>query len=181
MRRFGNLPEGFSLNSTLTSASTCSFSPVSPSASPSTLACASSSSASTLTSTSNVVIQLWGTGEPYREFLHVDDLADACIFIINLDEKALASTSAVASGLNPPTSMINVGVGKDHKIRELAERVKGIVGYVGVVRYDDSKPDGAPRKLLNVTRLRSLGWSPKISLEEGIKSTYEWYCGCSLR
>jgi GDP-L-fucose synthase len=77
--------------------------------------------------------------------------------------------------------IINIGVGKDQKIRELAERVRSVIGYDGAVEYDDSKPDGTPRKLLNVTRLRSLGWSPKISLEEGIKSTYEWYCGCSLR
>jgi GDP-L-fucose synthase len=77
--------------------------------------------------------------------------------------------------------IINIGVGKDQKIRELADRVKGIIGYDGAVEYDDSKPDGTPRKLLDVTRLRNLGWSPKISIEEGIKNTYNGYCDVSLK
>jgi GDP-L-fucose synthase len=85
------------------------------------------------------------------------------------------------SGLKPPTSMINIGVGKDQKIRELAEWVREVVGYNGVVEYDNSKPDGTPRKLLDVTRLQNLGWSPKISIEEGIKNTYNWYCDFSSK
>ena len=77
--------------------------------------------------------------------------------------------------------IVNVGVGKDQRIKELAHRVKEVVRYGGAVEYDDSKPDGTPRKLLDVTRLRSLGWSPRISLEEGIKNTYKWYCDSLLR
>jgi len=115
-----------------------------------------------------VTVELWGTGEPYREFLHVDDLADACVFLVErYDYQDIGE-------------IVNIGVGKDQKIRELAERVRSVIGYDGAIEYDDSKPDGTPRKLLDVTRLRSLGWSLKISIEEGIKNTYTWYCDSSL-
>ncbi|MEW6118285.1 MAG: GDP-L-fucose synthase [Nitrospirota bacterium] len=105
-------------------------------------------------------VVLWGTGAPYREFLHVDDLADACVFLMERYDGE---------------DIINIGVGKDITIRELSELVSNVVGYGGEVIWDSSKPDGTPRKLLDLSRLQSLGWVPRISLEEGIRSTYEWY------
>lgn len=105
-------------------------------------------------------VTVWGTGTPRREFLHVDDLADACVFLMkHYDEP----------------SIINVGVGKDTTIRELSGMIKDIVGFSGAVRFDSSKPDGTPQKLLDVSRLRSLGWKPKINLDEGIEMTHKWY------
>ncbi|TCN42807.1 GDP-L-fucose synthase [Kribbella orskensis] len=105
-------------------------------------------------------VVLWGTGTPRREFLHVDDLADACLFLLeNYDD--------------PQT--INVGVGEDVTIRELAELVARVVGYTGAIGNDLSKPDGTPRKLLDVSRLRALGWKPATDLERGVASTYAWY------
>ncbi len=106
-------------------------------------------------------VTIWGTGIPKREFLHVDDLADACIFLVNHYDKS---------------DIINVGCGEDISIAEFALSVKDIVGYPGNIEYDTEKPDGTPRKVLDVSRLRGLGWKPKISLEEGIRKTYEWYC-----
>ncbi|MEG0162252.1 MAG: NAD-dependent epimerase/dehydratase family protein, partial [Aurantimicrobium sp.] len=103
---------------------------------------------------------IWGSGTPRREFLHVDDLASALVFLLeNYD--------------SPET--INVGVGEDVSIRELAELVASVVGYTGKLTQDTSKPDGTPRKLLDVSRLTSLGWKAQIGLEEGIRETYEWY------
>jgi GDP-L-fucose synthase len=105
-------------------------------------------------------VTVWGTGTPRREFLHVDDLAAACLFLMaHYDE-------------NEP---INVGTGEDLPIAELAAMIKEVVGYRGEIVYDRSKPDGTPRKLLDVTRLRRLGWRPKIGLEEGLRDTYAWY------
>jgi len=105
-------------------------------------------------------VTIWGTGTPRREFLHVDDLADACLFIMkHYDEN----------------EMINIGVGKDITISELSEVIKQIVEFKGEIRYDDSKPDGTQRKLLDVSRLDSLGWRSRISLREGIENTYKWY------
>ena len=105
-------------------------------------------------------VTIWGTGTPRREFLHVDDLADACLFIMkHYDEN----------------EMINIGVGKDITISELSEVIKQIVEFKGEIRYDDSKPDGTQRKLLDVSRLNSLGWRSRISLREGIENTYTWY------
>jgi GDP-L-fucose synthase len=103
---------------------------------------------------------VWGTGAPRREFLHADDLADAAVYL-----------------MNRPTShsLVNVGVGTDISIRELAEMICQIVGYRGELRFDPSKPDGTPRKLLDVTELRALGWQARIGLREGITSTYRWY------
>jgi len=106
------------------------------------------------------VVNVWGTGEPLREFLHVDDLADACVFLMQ--------------NYSSP-DIINVGWGKDITIAELAELVKIIVGFNGQVVFDSSKPDGTPRKLLNTNRLQSLGWMPKISLADGLAETYAWF------
>jgi GDP-L-fucose synthase len=105
-------------------------------------------------------VTIWGTGSPRREFLHVDDLADACVFLMNRYEDS---------------EMINIGCGTDISIRELADLIKDIVGFKGTIRYDRSKPDGTPRKLLDVSKLQALGWRPKMSLREGIERTYRWY------
>ena len=105
-------------------------------------------------------VVVWGTGRPRREFLHADDLADACVFVMER-----------YSGEAP----INVGVGDDQTIAELAELIAGVVGYEGAVRFDPSKPDGMERKLLDTGRLEALGWAPSIPLGEGIRSTYRWY------
>jgi GDP-L-fucose synthase len=103
-------------------------------------------------------VTAWGTGTPRREFLHVDDLADACAFLIRAE--------------NPP-DWINVGTGTDLTIRELTELVADVVGYRGRIVWDSSKPDGTPRKLLDVSRLNALGWKPKIALREGLAATYQ--------
>jgi len=105
-------------------------------------------------------LQIWGTGTPLREFLHVDDLADACLFLLER-----------YTGEAP----VNVGSGSDVTIRDLAELVARIVGWQGQFVYDSDKPDGTPRKLLDVGKLARLGWTAKIPLEEGIRSTYRWY------
>lgn len=104
-------------------------------------------------------VELWGSGAPRREFLHVDDLADACFFLmLQYNEQ----------------EVINVGVGSDISILELAEMIKEIVGYKGKIKLDTTKPDGTPRKLLDVSKIKKLGWLPRYELFEGIKSTYEW-------
>jgi GDP-L-fucose synthase len=105
-------------------------------------------------------VTLWGSGSPLREFLHADDLASACLFLLENYDDEIA---------------INVGTGKDISIKELAELVKSIVGFEGKIDWDSSKPDGTPRKLLDISRITDLGWKPTISLEDGIRSTYEWY------
>lgn len=106
----------------------------------------------------NVV--LWGSGAPMREFLHVDDLAAAVEFAMNHDL---------------PEILYNVGTGSDLTIRELAESIADITGFYGTIEWDASKPDGTPRKLMNVDRLKSLGWSAKIDLKDGIRDTYKWF------
>jgi GDP-L-fucose synthase len=111
----------------------------------------------------------WGSGKPMREFLHVDDMASACIHVMNLD------TETYESNTQPMLSHINVGTGVDCTIRELVETVAKVVGFEGNITFDASKPDGAPRKLMNVDRLRSLGWEPLITLEAGLKETYDWF------
>ncbi len=105
-------------------------------------------------------VVVWGTGTPRREFLHVDDLADACVFLLERYESP---------------DPINVGVGRDITIRELAEVVRGVVGFEGALEFDSNKPDGTPRKLLDVSKLFALGWAPRVSLAEGIASTYAWF------
>lgn len=105
-------------------------------------------------------ITMWGTGAAMREFLHVDDLADASIFLMNNYDGS---------------SIVNIGTGEDVTIKELAEKIKEIVGYNGEILWDSTKPDGTPRKLLNVSKLHTLGWKHKISLNEGIQSVYEWF------
>jgi GDP-L-fucose synthase len=105
-------------------------------------------------------VVLWGTGTPRREFLHVDDLADACVHLVERYDGA---------------DIVNVGVGEDVSIRELAELVRDVVGYDGDIVQDTTKPDGTPRKLLDVSRLHALGWRARIGLREGVASTYAWY------
>jgi GDP-L-fucose synthase len=105
-------------------------------------------------------VAIWGTGAPRREFLHVDDLADAVLYLLqNYDAEPI----------------VNIGWGEDITIRELAELVLSVIGYSGRLEFDSSKPDGTPRKLLDVTRLTNLGWKPRISLEAGIAQTYAWF------
>ena len=105
-------------------------------------------------------VKLWGSGAPKREFLHSDDLGSACLFLIENYDDDIA---------------INVGVGEDISIRELATLILEIVGFEGEIEWDSSKPDGTPRKLLDVSRIKALGWMPKTSLRNGIESTYNWY------
>lgn len=102
-------------------------------------------------------VMAWGTGSPLREFLHVDDLADACAFLLQLE--------------NPP-DLINIGTGQEISIRELTEKVAAIVGYTGEITWDTSKPDGTPRKLMDVSRLAELGWKASTQLDDGLKQTY---------
>jgi GDP-L-fucose synthase len=118
-----------------------------------------------------IVINLWGTGDPYREFLYVDDLAAACVYVI----ENVNFTDLITAGKPAINTHINIGTGKDLKIRELAMLVKGITGFAGNLAWDSTKPDGTFRKLLDVSRINSLGWKEKISLEQGIKMVYEKY------
>lgn len=111
----------------------------------------------------------WGSGKPMREFLYVDDMADASIHIMNLAKKTYDENT------EPMLSHINVGTGVDCTIRELVETVAKVVGFEGQIKFDTSKPDGAPRKLMNVERINSLGWYSKVSLEDGLKTTYDWF------
>jgi GDP-L-fucose synthase len=103
---------------------------------------------------------VWGTGAPRREFLHVDDLADACVFLMERYEGE---------------DIVNVGAGEDIEIRELAQLVRRVVGFAGELRFDSSKPDGTPRKLLDVSRMRALGWASRIALAEGVAASYRWF------
>ncbi|SEL64424.1 GDP-L-fucose synthase [Blastococcus sp. DSM 46786] len=106
-------------------------------------------------------VTVWGTGAPRREFLHVDDLARACVHLLeHYDEP----------------EPVNIGVGEDLSIREIAELVAEVVGFQGELEFDTSKPDGTPRKLLDVSKIKSFGWEPRITLRDGLKQTYRWYC-----
>jgi nucleoside-diphosphate-sugar epimerase len=114
-------------------------------------------------------VVIWGSGSPRREFLHVDDMAKASLFVLGLDE------SVYKSATRPMLSHINVGYGDDVSIRELAELLADVTGFKGRLVFDTSKPDGTPRKLLDVSLLSSLGWSASIALEQGLRDTYDWY------
>ena len=116
-----------------------------------------------------VTVSIWGSGRPKREFLHVDDMADACVYVMNLSDHIYARHTS------PMLSHINVGTGKDCTIQELAETVSRVTGFQGKLAFDASKPDGTPRKLLDVSRLGSLGWNAKIGLEDGLKDAYGWF------
>lgn len=105
-------------------------------------------------------VTLWGTGSPMREFLHADDLAAACIFLLEQYSGDVA---------------VNVGTGSDISIKALAEKISRVVGFSGEIKWDSSKPDGTPRKLLDVSKINNLGWSSKISLDQGLISTYDWF------
>jgi GDP-L-fucose synthase len=113
-------------------------------------------------------VAVWGSGTPRREFLYSDDLAEACLFLMNLNRQAFHSL--VASETYAP--LINVGCGQDQTIRELAELIAEVVGFDGALRFDPNKPDGSPRKLLDTSRLSSLGWQPRTSLREGFNLAY---------
>lgn len=114
-------------------------------------------------------VSVWGSGKPMREFLHVDDMAAACMHVMALDKEVYAANT------QPMLSHINVGTGIDCTIREMAETMKKVVGFDGKLSFDATKPDGTMRKLMDVSRLESLGWKAGISLEEGLSSTYEWF------
>jgi GDP-L-fucose synthase len=114
-------------------------------------------------------VTLWGTGEPRREFLYSEDLAEACLFLMNLKDDAF--DSFVKSETRAP--LINVGSGTDLTIRELADLIAGIVGFDGVLSFDSTKPDGTSQKLLDVSQLSNLGWTPNISLREGLELAYQ--------
>ena len=112
-------------------------------------------------------VTLWGTGSPKREFMYVDDLASSILHVLQTPEEQLFEAA--------PDGLINAGVGNDLSIAELAETIKEVVGADNTITYDASKPDGTPRKLVDVTRLFALGWRPEVDLKEGIRRTYEWY------
>jgi GDP-L-fucose synthase len=114
-------------------------------------------------------VVIWGSGTPRREFLHVDDLAAACVHVMELD------VATYRQHTRPTLSHLNVGTGSDCSIRELAESIARVTGFRGTLRFDASRPDGAPRKLLDVSRLHALGWRHRIGLEEGLRATYDWY------
>lgn len=114
-------------------------------------------------------LPVWGSGTPMREFLHVDEMASACVYVMEL------SKDLYESNTESMLSHINVGTGTDCTIRELAEIIAKITGYQGTIDFDSSKPDGAPRKLMDVSRLSKLGWESSIELEEGLKKTYQWF------
>jgi GDP-L-fucose synthase len=103
---------------------------------------------------------VWGTGAARREFLHVDDLADACLFLMNNYDSG---------------EIVNIGTGEDISIKEIAELIKEVVGFAGNISWDTGKPDGTPRKLLDVSRLHNLGWKHRIGLRDGLESYYRWY------
>ena len=107
-------------------------------------------------------VELWGSGTPQREFIHADDIASACLMLLKMSFDKLELP-------------INLGTGEDHSIRDLAKMIAEITGYAGEIKWDTQKPDGVPRKLLDSSRIRSLGWTPIIPLEKGIRDTYDWY------
>jgi GDP-L-fucose synthase len=114
-------------------------------------------------------VVVWGTGKAMREFLYVDDMAEASLFVLEVDEHTYKDNT------QPMLSHINVGTGKDTTIREMAETMKRVVGYQGKLTFDITKPDGSPRKLIDVSRLSNMGWKYSVDLENGLKKTYKWY------
>ena len=114
-------------------------------------------------------VAVWGSGRPMREFLHVDDMAEACLFVMNLDRATYAQHTM------PMLSHINVGTGTDVSIAELAHLVAGVTGFTGRITFDATKPDGTLRKLMDVSRLNSMGWTAKTPLTEGLRQTYAWF------
>jgi len=114
-------------------------------------------------------VVVWGTGNAMREFLYVDDMAAASLFVLELDEETYqANTKSMLSH-------INVGTGKDVTIREMAETMKQVVSFKGELSFDTTKPDGAPRKLIDVSRLSNMGWKYSVNLKDGLSKTYRWY------
>lgn len=114
-------------------------------------------------------VVVWGTGTPKREFLHVDDMAEASLFVLELDR------ASYEANVSPMLSHINVGTGEDVTIRELAETIAHITGFTGRLRFDTDKPDGTPRKLMDVSRLAAMGWRARISLADGLRDAYGWF------
>ena len=117
----------------------------------------------------DVEVVVWGTGNAMREFLYVDDMAEASLFVLELDKKTYKANTQLM------LSHINVGTGKDTTIREMAQAMKEVVGYKGKIIFDTLKPDGAPRKLIDVTRLSNMGWKYNVDLKDGLQKTYKWY------
>jgi len=115
-------------------------------------------------------VEVWGSGNACREFLCVDDMAEACIFVMGLPQETLNAE------IQPTLSHLNIGTGKDVTIRQLAESMAQATGFEGAIKFDTSKPDGAPRKLLDVSKIARLGWRYRIELDEGLRSTYDWFC-----
>ncbi len=114
-------------------------------------------------------VVVWGSGKPMREFLYVDDMAEACLHVIQLEKELYRAQT------KPMLSHINIGTGQDCTIRELAETMAKVVGFKGKIVFDTHKPDGPPRKLMDVSRLKALGWEATTSLEDGLKTTYQWF------
>ena len=136
------------------------------------------------------IVRLWGSGSPRREFLHVDDLASACLTVMTLTRQKYNQICRSPAGglqdptdgikkseqsIKPPASHINIGTGKDLTIKDLAGMIKSAVGYRGTESWDGTKPDGPPRKLLDISKLNNAGWQPRIKLKDGIRDTYTWY------
>jgi GDP-L-fucose synthase len=119
-------------------------------------------------------ITLWGTGKPRREMLHSDDMAEACVALMELPDAKLDALLAGESA-TPRPPLINIGRGEDYTIEDLAHRVREVIGFRGDIRWDPGKPDGAPRKLLDISRMKAMGWSPRIPLEAGIRNAYQDY------
>jgi len=119
--------------------------------------------------TLNILVEIWGSGKALREFLHVSDMAEASLFVLELDEETYQANT------KPMLSHINVGTGKDVTIREMVKTMKEVVGYKGNITFDTSKTDGAPRKLIDVSRLSNMGWNYSVDLKDGFDKTYDWY------
>jgi nucleoside-diphosphate-sugar epimerase len=114
-------------------------------------------------------VTIWGSGTPRREFLHVDDMAEASLFVLKLDHATYVANT------HPMESHINIGCGSDISIAELAHVVAEVTGFEGEILFDTERPDGPPRKLLDVTRLTDMGWKAQIPLKEGVEATYQWF------